>query len=595
MDSSLEDLSDCKHFPRSKELILKNPSWNYCSLDSKYIIALTADIIVLHLPWKLVFIKVKAGKANVNSVKTGCYFKPINKVGSGVFLSVDRSDPRSDISFKFYDCSGQGAFIQNLIAGNNITALCAAGPDRFVYCTGQEYWYSVLLFGISSKAEQDCIYSSRKVDVIAASGDLTVISSKGTSWVEFWKCGSVILKTFYDHEIVCDLNRSKSWFLVRRERSVVLYSIPYLDVTRVLCVDKFVSPSHIPNWTANIVPDESFALIYCERKLYLFHILSGNLVGEQDLSENIRDICIMPSGVVLFAQTASICFVQPSDLRLAKSLHQGQRKSIWCAVTEAQDAMVRIMTTGESAFEFCTSQDNDFNLNHSIDEFIALYHILELAYDELTEKADNKVGALSTSKVVSQFQEAHQKIRRRSNKEQKQVDELMKNLGVYGVISLDDMSKRILHEYNESEDVCILQNTDIFNIQAKRSDRERFVTRFRMMYSMHLKSQTIPSLTALAIEIISFIQKFLIRQKESSSVITLETTAQNFSNYLLGLHIPKSEPEASTLHGRLFKSAALAIRSLTSAPLENGFMNILDEALSEYDLDRKELLQIFQN
>lgn len=303
---------------------------------------------------------------------------------------------------------------------------------------------------------------------------------------------------------------------------------------------------------------------------------------------------MLPSGNVLFALHASVCFVQPVIFRLAERLHHRREKSNWLAVTEAQNSIVRILTNGESAFKFCTFQDNNYCLKRSVDEFIVMNHILSLAYDKLEEKTDNKIQLVSTTKVSSQFRKAHKAIRQRTNKQQKQVDRVMKTLEVYGVTSLQDINMRISHEYNGNEDICILQNTDVFNFYEKRNNKEGFVTIFRKTYPLYLKSGTIASLAAVAIEVIGFIQKCLKEEKESASINTVDTTVQEFSNYLLGHRRQKLEMDQFTLSGRLFKSAATAIYSLASDYFHQNYTNIWDEALIEFDLNSKDLIQSFE-
>lgn len=107
-------------------------------------------------------------------------------------------------------------------------------PDSLVYCRSTEHWHSALLSGVSVKAVKTRKSSLQRVEVIAASGDLTMLSSNSSLPVEFWKGDCFILKAVYDGDVVRKLSRSRSWFLVERDCSVVFYSIPNLDVTRVI-------------------------------------------------------------------------------------------------------------------------------------------------------------------------------------------------------------------------------------------------------------------------------------------------------------------------------------------------------------------------
>lgn len=202
---------------------------------------------------------------------------------------------------------------------------------------------------------------------------------------------------------------------------------------------------------------------------------------------------------------------------------------------------------------------------------------------------------LSSSKLVSELQKAHQKIRQRSKRHRLLVDGSMRKLSEYNVKSLEDFEKKLTYNFNESEDMCILQNTDVFNFHKKKKSKEGFVTSFRQIYLLYWKSERRTSLADVAIEIISFIEQYFIEKHDGFKVTTSSTTVQEFSNYLLGLQRNEPEQEMSSLTSRLFKSAAAAIRFLDLHPLDMCYMYIWTETLHDLDLNNQDLAKLFDS
>lgn len=596
MDCAPEASSVSEPFLEYTPSNLKNFSWYRCSVDGRYVVALTAENVVVYSNRMLVFLDLKNRQEILDKVYTNRSFRPIDRLGHGSFLSLERAGTTSKFNFKIYRYSGRGKIIQNFTCDNNIAAFSAAGPGKFVYGTRDEYWQTVILSGFSVRSVKREKSSFKEVDAIAASGDLTAVSSKGASTVEFWKNYSVLRKTVYDGEMVCSLGRSGCWFFVKRQKSVVFYNLPYLDVTRVIFLDECIFSPNDEWWTVNIVPNESFAIIHCENKLFLFHILSGALVGNEILTKKTQDVSILPTGDILFALENSIAVVHPSRLSLTEGLSKCGNKNIWGTVNEIQRAMVHILTSGESAIAYCTTRDKYFNISHTIDEFIATFHILVLAFEEFVEiKGDYKMEALTSSRVATQLQNAHQTIRKRSLRHRKLADQYMKTLGEYDVISLVDMNETVVYDYDESEDICILQNTDVFNLHEKAKNKEGFVTRLRRIYQSFVESGRKTSLAAVAIEIICFTQYFFVAKQNRFSEKTVDASVQDFSNYLLGLQGWDSEMDASTLTGRLFRSTVAAIHFSALQVLDDSLLNIWKESLFELDLSTDNLAELFKN
>lgn len=283
---------------------------------------------------------MKSGKTVEQAASGDGYFTPIDRVAEGTFLSIEKSTDTDEYTFMFHTSSGRKEPLNNFSSKKSLTAFSAASPDKFVYCIGDEYFRSIYLSGRSAKEVKEKISSFTKIDLIAASGDLTAISSKGASVVKFWEHDSILLKAIYNRENVCGLSRSKCWFFVKRQHSVVFYSIPYLDLTRMIPLDDFTSLSSAEQWTVNIAPDETFVVIHSGKKMLLFHILSTVLIGEQRLPEKPQDICLLPAGEVFVVFKKVICIVHPSKLRLVKRVRNLGKENVWGFADKWQRALV---------------------------------------------------------------------------------------------------------------------------------------------------------------------------------------------------------------------------------------------------------------
>lgn len=595
MESLLKASLKCDHCPHGTHLTFKDSTLYPCSVDGKYVVALSSDIIILHMNEELLFLDLKNGKTiKFTNFRRGVTI-PVGRVARDTFLSISNMDYRYGYYLKFYMPSGREETLGDIATVKAISAFSVASPNKFVFCTGNAYFGSIYFSGLISKEIRQKVTLFKAVNLIAANDDLTAISSKGSSTVEFWKDKTVPLKTVYHPDTIHGLGRSKCWIFVEGKRSVIFFLIPYLDQTRMISLHDVIPFSCTERWTVNITPDETFAVIHYGKKLLLYHILSAALIGEQDLPENPLDVCILPAGELLVVLKTSICVVCPEMLCLAQRLHKLKKENIWGASDEHQRALVRILKKGECAFQYCNSRDNNFSLIHTLDEFIALYHVLVIAFEELQEnEQEDLMETLSSSNIVSKLQEAHQDIRKRSKLHHLLVDEYMRELSEYKVDTVDDLDQKLTYSYDESEDICTLRNTDIFNLYERKCNKEGFVTNFRKLYQLYLKWKTRTSLAAVAIEIISFTEIYLIDYQGDFDCATSSATVQDFSNYLLGLQESTVEEKLPTLTSRLFNSTAAAISFVDVGPFDMRYKIIWTETLHDIDLDIDDLNNLFR-
>lgn len=596
MESLLKATSVCKHFPHATDLILKDCIGGRCSVDGRFVVELSADNIVLCINRKLLLLDMRDGMTSELADLQRWYVIPIGRIARGSFLSIVAIGDSDNYKFKVYTSPGHEETLQNVFTEKAISAFSTAGPNKFVYCSGDGNFRSIYFSGLFAKEIEETVTTFNTVDYIAANGDLTAISSKGGSSVEFWKHKTVHLRAVYEHETICGLGRSKCWIFVQRQRSVVFYSAPYLNQTRLISLREVIPSSCTERWTVNVAPDETFAVIHSGKKLLLYHILSAAFIGEQGLPEGALDVCVLSTGKVLVVMSNMICVVWPSRLSLVKNLHEVKMRNVLGTSDEYQRAMIRTLTNGECAFAFCIYQDSNFSLMHTVDEFIALYHIVVLAAEELLEKKqEDMIETLSCSQIVWKLREAHMEIRQRSKTHHRLVDECVRQLSQYKVCSLDNLDMKLTYHYNHSEDMCILQNTDVFNLREKKHNKEGFVTNFRRIHQMYLILKRRTALAAVAIEIISFTEYYIIGKEDGLHATTSRTTIQHYSNYLLGLQGCEQEKELSTLTSRLFKSTADAIRLVDRLPLHKRYMIIWTEILHDLDMNNQDLAKFFDN
>lgn len=209
------------------------------------------------------------------------------------------------------------------------------------------------------------------------------------------------------------------------------------------------------------------------------------------------------------------------------------------------------------------------------------------------KKREYLIESISCFEIVWKLYEVRMKIRQKCRKHHHLVGRCLRQPSQYEVCTLDYLDMKLTNHYVESKDMCIFQNTDVFNLHGKERNREELVTDCRKIHQTYVASKSRTALAALAIEIVSFIDFHIIGKQDGIHATTLRTTKQYYSIYLLELQVHEREKDLSTLTSSSFKCTAYATCSVEWLPHDKQYMTIWTEIIQGLDMNNQDLRQGF--